>query len=119
MATELRLSDLHPVQRQLVELISVIEFGRIENLLVQDGLPRFAPPPRIIREFKLEREEQAAARAASRGDYLLKTQARRLLGQLMALGDGRVEMIAIAHGLPHRMSIESTGRPVLTGAFGP
>ena len=105
MGTELRYRQLRQNQRELVDLMSEISFGRIEQLIVQAGQPVFSPPPRIVREFKLEHEDTEAGGIATATDYALKAQVRCLLRRMGQLGHGRVESIVIAHGLPTRMSI--------------
>jgi len=101
---ELRYSQIRAAQRQLVDLMSEIGFGRIEQLIVQGGQPVFVPPPRVVREFKLERDEPEPGIRTAR-DYALKAQVCFLLRRLTQLGHGRVESIVVAHGLPTRMSI--------------
>ncbi|MEZ6193260.1 MAG: hypothetical protein R3C45_18460 [Phycisphaerales bacterium] len=105
MGAELRYRQLRQNQRELVDLMSEIGFGRIEQLIVQAGQPVFSPPPRVVREFKLELEDAEAGGIATATDYALKAQVRCLLRRLTQLGHGRVESIAVAHGLPTRMSI--------------
>ena len=110
MSSDRHYRDLAPGQRHLVDLMRQIGFGRIENLLVQRGQPVFAPSPRVFREIKLEHGAADTHPAAS-GDYLLKDRILSLLGRLEALGNGRIESIIITHGLPLRMTVETTPTP--------
>jgi hypothetical protein len=112
MADDLRYEQLRPQQRQLVDLMSRIRYGRIEDLLIQAGQPVFQPRPRVFCEIKLESD---ASPIRSHSDsppvnpnYELKTQVRSLLQRLLQLGNGRVPSIVIADGLPLRMTVEAT-----------
>lgn len=105
MGGELRYSQIRAAQRQLVDLMSEIGFGRIEQMIVQGGQPVFVPPPRVVREFKLERDEPEPGGVRTATDYALKGQVRSLLRRLTVLGCGRIESITIANGLPTRLSI--------------
>lgn len=100
-----RLSQLQPAQRKLVRLMHEMGFGRIEGLVVHGGLPVFRPTPRVVREIKLEPETTPPEPAA--GDYVVKYQVRRLLDRLRELGDGRIETLIVANGLPMRLAVES------------
>lgn len=100
-----RLSQLQPAQRKLVRLMHEMGFGRIEGLVVQSGLPVFRPAPRVVREIKLEPDTAPVEPAA--GDYIVKHQVSRLLDRMRELGDGRIETLVVANGLPMRLSIES------------
>jgi hypothetical protein len=103
---ELRLSALKAGQRKLVRMMNELGHGRIEGLIVHRGRPVFNPAPRIIREIKLlNPQTQNKARAAP-GDYVLKLQVVQLLETLEDLGDGRVESLLIADGLPVRVTVE-------------
>ena len=46
-------SSLSEPQRQLIELMQRLNFGRIEALHVQDGEPMFDPAPRIVQKVKI------------------------------------------------------------------
>ena len=110
MSSDRHYRDLAPAQRHLVDLMRQIGFGRIENLVVQHGQPVFEPGPRVFREIKLE-HDAADIQPNTNGDYLLKDQILSLLGRLEALGNGRIESIIITHGLPLRMTVETTPTP--------
>lgn len=107
MNDELRYDDLACGQRELVDLMSQMGFGRIENLVIHRGQPVFRPSPRVLRDIKLEQSELDASIAARSTNYVLKCQVRSLLHRLTALGDGRVESITVANGLPLRMTVEA------------
>lgn len=107
-AKEVRLSDLRPAQRRLVQLLREVGHGRIEGLIIQGGEPVFTPAPRIIREIKLDLLSASQALEGA-GDFALKGQVRNLLNHLAAMGNGRLETLFVADGLPVRMSVEGHG----------
>ncbi len=107
MSRDLRYSDLSAGQRNLVDLMSQMDFGRIENLVIHQGQPVFKPAPRVLRDIKFEPSDPSPSTAARSTNYILKKQVRCLLQGLTALGDGRVESITVANGLPLRMTVEA------------
>ncbi len=97
-----QLSALSAARRQLVTLMQSVHFGRIEDLVVLEGEPVFAPPPRIVREIKLGRGERT--REATE-DFALKATVVDLLDQMSQLGSCRVSCLEIRHGLPQRLIV--------------
>ena len=51
MRTPISKSLLPEPQSRLVEILQRLNFGRIERLLVRNGMPVFDPPPRIIQKL--------------------------------------------------------------------
>lgn len=101
----MKMSELAPVRRHLVELMQRINFGRVENLRVRHGEPVFDPPPRVIREFKFGGQNGPRPEAA-KSDFALKGEMIELFAQLEAVGDGVIPRLDIQHGLPFRMTFE-------------
>ena len=67
--------SLNPVQQRTVEIIESLGFGAIERLQIRDGLPCYAPEPRIVQTIKLDSEsEQQPANVD--GDLTLKRDLR-------------------------------------------
>jgi hypothetical protein len=97
--------DLSPSHQRLIRECQRINFGRLERLHVRDGRPVFDPPPKVVREVKFGGENGPRPEIGS-SDFELKSQARELIAQLEALGDGIVSSIEIKHGLPFRMTVE-------------
>ena len=97
-------SDLPDPSQHLLELMQSINFGRIENLPVRNGLPVFNPSPRIVREIKFGGENgPRPERSAS--NFAIKAQVNEFFDQLVRLGHGTIEVLEIKHGLPFRMMI--------------
>ena len=93
-----------PAVRRLVELMRLINFGRIENLTIQAGEPIFDPPPRVVREIKFGAERRPP-RDVGIGDFEPKVQVHELVAELTQIGDGVIEVLEIRHGLPFRLVI--------------
>jgi hypothetical protein len=98
-----RKSDLSPAQQRLLVLIRSIQFGRLEQLHVQGGLPSWSPPPRVYRTIKLGASHFVSP-CSDTGE--LRSQWVELFDHLRLLGDGVVERIEVANGLPLTMVIE-------------
>ena len=92
-------------RRRLVELMQRVNHGRIEELHVLTGEPLFDPPPRVVCQRKLDRDE-APRPEAGKSDFALKADVVRLFAQLDAIGDGVVISIEVLHGLPFRITFE-------------
>lgn len=104
---EIRKSHLSHSQRQLVELLSRVHFGRIESLHVRNGQPIFAPHPRVIRTLKMK-GQNAPRDVMSSDNFVLKAEVAELLEHLRQLGDGTVHRIEVAHGLPLLAEVQGT-----------
>lgn len=98
-------STLSPTRRRLLTLMQWMYFGRVEGLCVQAGEPVLNPPPRVIREVKLDGERGPHA-LTNREDFILKAQVLDLFAEMERMGDGVIRLIEVRHGLPVRMSIE-------------
>lgn len=106
--TVARLSDLSPARRALVRLFSDLEFGRIENLHIQNGEPLLDPPPRVLRSFKFGVSEPSPLSAPGRLDYVVKDQVIQFLHLLDTIRDTIWTEIAVADGLPIRATANVT-----------
>ena len=94
-----RLRDLSPVRRKLVEMMQLINFGRLEDLKVRDGEPVLEPGPRLVREVKFAAESGPRSET-NLPDFILKEQHRDLFRVLDQLGTGTIAVLSIKHGLP-------------------
>jgi hypothetical protein len=86
----------------LVERMQALNFGRIENLPVEDGEPVFGPATRVTREHKFGGENGARPESAA-ADFALKSQIIELLAVFDQIRDGTFEVIEVRHGLPFRV----------------
>ncbi len=99
-----RLRELTPAGRHLVQLMQRLNFGRIENLVVRDGDPVLTPAPELVREVKFG-GDNGPRPEVSDADFALKDQVIDLIESLSSLGNGRVELLEVKHGLPFRALI--------------
>jgi hypothetical protein len=98
-----RKTHLRVPQQQLVELMANMLFGRIESLQVSEGLPVFDPPPRVIRTVKVGGQNRPFHQPS---DFVLKASVVELLAYMERMGDGIIERIEVANGLPLLMEVE-------------
>ncbi|MFM2007983.1 MAG: hypothetical protein RLZZ09_3638 [Pseudomonadota bacterium] len=105
MAT-LQKSDLTPKQRQLVELMQDINFGRISDLLIKDGEPLFVADTFIEREIKFGGQNGPRPELAQ-DDFVLKHEVIVMLDHIAQIIDGCVGSLEIKHGLPFLMRIRT------------
>jgi hypothetical protein len=89
-----------------------VNFGRIEDLLVRNGVPVFNPPPRVIRKLKVGADNSPRPEYDF-DDFLLRQQTEELLSAIEQMGDGEVLVIDVRHGLPFSLEVEH--RPETTG----
>ncbi len=105
--------DLSPDRARLVRLFQTINFGRIEELEIRNGEPRFSPAPRVFVELKLDSEDGPRPESR-RDDFALRLPLERFFTQIARLEGGTIERIEVRHGLPFRMVIEATPAGVLS-----
>ncbi len=92
-------------QRHLVDRMTRLNFGRIEDLMVRNGLPVFEPKPKVVRDIKLGSDSTVRPNVP-RPDFELKPQVVDLFVQLSELGDGLVECLEVKNGLPFRLVVQ-------------
>ena len=98
-------AELSAARTRLVEMMQQIGFGRVDDLVVQDGEPVFNPMPRIIQDIKLGAENVARPQPDS-ADFTLRSQVIELFAHLTELGNGTVQSIEVRHGLPFRLLVQ-------------
>jgi hypothetical protein len=97
-------SNLSPDHRKLLELMQSINFGRIENILVEDGRPVITSDTLVEREIKLGGVNGPRPEIES-PDFALKQTQVELFDQIAQLEDGRISRIEVKHGLPFLMRV--------------
>src|SRR5260370_16036345 len=97
--------SLSSPRRQLLEMMQKYSFCRIENLEILGGEPVLDPPPRVIQNIKIG-GQNGPQPELSQDDFVLKAPVAELFEHLTRLGDGRVALIEVRHGLPCRMIVE-------------
>jgi len=98
-------TSLTPAQRQLVEYIHPVNYGRIEGLAIQHGQPILDPLPRRMFQEKFSAKKQAEPKP-SLAELATKPQVAQLMERLSSLSDGTVVTIEIQSGLPFLASWE-------------
>jgi hypothetical protein len=101
-------SSLSESQRWLVELMQVLNFGRIEALHVRGGEPVSEPAPQVIQKVKIGGENGPRPETACE-DFWLKRQTVEMLDALHRLGEGKVLALEVKHGLAFSLEIELPG----------
>jgi hypothetical protein len=96
---------LSPARKQLLELMQRYNFCRIENLEVRVGVPVFDPAPRITQEIKIGADNNPRPEL-EKDDFLLRAPIIELFEHLDRVGNGRIAVIEVKHGLPCRLIVE-------------
>jgi hypothetical protein len=97
-------SSLSDSEARLVELLQVVNFGRLEHLQVRGGVPILDPGPDVIRTRKMG-SPLDAREELSLPDYWLKQPVVDLIETIRKIGDGEILSITIQHGWPHLAEI--------------
>ena len=97
-------SALSPARRRLVELMQLVNFGRIEDLVVEEGEPLLDPLPRVRRTIVLGKDAGANA-ARERADFALKDKVIELFAVFDRERSITVLELVIDSGLPVRMTV--------------
>jgi hypothetical protein len=97
-------SSLSAGRQRLLEMMQVLNFGRIEHLSITAGEPVFHPPPKVTREVKFG-ADNGPRPESSLDDFVLKVEVRELFDAITEIGDGVIERIEVRHGLPFRMIV--------------
>lgn len=92
-------------RRELLDRCHETQFGRIENLLVQDREPRFGPQTRLVRTVTFNGTNNRSKESVC-GDFPLKRPWIELFNYFDQVGNARIEKIDLKAGLPCFMSIE-------------
>jgi hypothetical protein len=100
-------NTLSAARRRLLEKIRVLQFGRIENLRVQEGEPVFSPATRVVKTEKLGTGRSANAHSdKALGTPELKAKMTDLLDLLDRVGTGIIDRIDVRDGLPDRVEVQ-------------
>ena len=96
---------LPPAMIRLLDECRAINYGRIESLKVQGGVPVFDSVALIVEDAKLASDNDSRP-ATWQGDYEIKPQVAKLLQRLERMGNGRIKLLEVQHGLPFRIQTE-------------
>jgi len=95
--------DVSAAERKLLQLMSDIGFGRLEQLGVVGGRPDLHGL-RVVRDIKLGGQGDDVPRPS--GDFALKQEVRDFFAVLRGLDSAVIRKIEIRHGLPVHLQIE-------------
>ena len=98
-------SSLPEPHQRLRELMQQVNYGRLEGLVVRDGLPVITPPPRARCEIRFRGENGPRSEFAS-SDFAVKSEVLELIAYLKRMRDGVIDVIEVQRGLPFRMTLE-------------
>jgi hypothetical protein len=102
-------STLSAARRKLVEAMQRLNFGRIEELNINNGEPTFSPPPRLIEDIKLGGETGPRSELEKK-DFLLRSCILELFGHIERLGTGTIACVEVRYGLPTKITLERSVR---------
>ncbi|HRT22106.1 MAG TPA: hypothetical protein P5318_18510 [Candidatus Hydrogenedentes bacterium] len=97
--------ELTRARRNLLEQMQALNFGRIRNIQVIGGEPRFTPMTKIERQIRFGGDNQPRPEAALE-DFALKDKVVELFDAIERLGDGLILKLEIKGGLPFDMTVE-------------
>ena len=103
LSSHMNRRSLHPFQLELLNLIEVLRFGRVEGLHVRGRKPWFDPAPNIVQEIRLCSDAEACVQERA-ANPKLKSEFERLFAQLERLGDGIVD-IEVRHSIPFKLAV--------------
>lgn len=96
---------LSPHRQRLVALMQRLHFGTIHDLPIHTGEPVLDPPPRTVHRRKIGGRNDPRPQAAAK-DFTLKAAWIEFFEELDAMGDGVIQLIEVAHGLPFLYEFE-------------
>jgi hypothetical protein len=102
--------DLTPSQLRLVQLMTEFQFGRIEDMRVEGGLPVLDRSARVVRVARLGGETGGMSDPSNDG-FELKRSVCDLFNELARLQNGTVVRLEFRHGLPFLLEIVETTKP--------
>jgi hypothetical protein len=105
MTKEAIKSSLTPQRRCLLKTMQNVNFGRILNIEVRDGEPRFTSLTRIERLVRFGGDNQPRPEVTLE-DFALKDRVIELFDMLERMGDGLILKLEIKGGLPFDMTVE-------------
>lgn len=97
---------LSPDRQRLVEAMQHLNFGRIEDLEIRGGEPRFSPAPRITQDIKIGSADNGPRPELGREDFALKASVIELFEHFDRLCDGTLAVVEVRYGLPFRVIVE-------------
>jgi hypothetical protein len=82
-----------------------VNYGRVEDLHVRNGEPSFEPAPKVYRTVKLCAQNGPRPELCAE-DFALKGKIVELFDHLRQIGEGMIDVLEIAAGLPLLFEVE-------------
>lgn len=98
--------ELKKPEQNVINLFRTINFGRIENLIVENGLLKATPDSRKISTSNFEHDDREHRVSRTDGDFILNEQQKRFFERIHRLENGRIKSISIRAGLPVSAEID-------------
>lgn len=96
---DLHKRHLSEARQRLVVLLQRLGFGEVYNLVVRAGEPVLDPPP-PVRVRRKNGSVNPLRPSATTADFALKGEWVDFFRDMDSIGNGVVQLIAVAHGLP-------------------
>lgn len=87
-------------QHRLIRTMRDLCWGRIEHLLIRDGIPRLTQDTKVLRRVRPGRRDAPQLTGADQRTRRLHEQHAKLFTACQQVGDGTLERIEVANGLP-------------------
>ena len=100
-----RFSQLSIPRQALVRLCESINYGYIQDLLIEDREPVLDPGPVVLFDIKLDSEERRRPELDS-ADFLLCAEAIRFIVLLDRIDNGKISRLEVRAGIPRRILYE-------------
>jgi hypothetical protein len=105
-AKPLRFAQLSPARQELVRMCQKINYGQINVLVLRDSEPIYDPPPVVVIDVKLYRDDGPRPELEM-ADFVLRGDVQRLMNLFDKTQDGMIQRIEVQAGLPRRVVLES------------
>ena len=98
------MGDLTPACRQLVETMSMVGFGRFENLRIVAGQPDLDSPLLLIQEIRFGSDRGTSQPTSA--DFEFKAQVVELIMLFSEIRDGVIRLLVFKNGLPFKVEFD-------------
>ena len=100
-------SQLRQEYQTLIKFMQKLNFGKIKNLVIRDGVPILRPAPVTIKTLKLGNEYRRRPEI-DLDDFALKSEVRDLIEVMNRIQNGVVLSIQVKNGLPFLIKVEES-----------
>ena len=101
-----RFSSLPQDWQNFIRMMQFLNFGRLENLNVVDGMPQNDMSLVSVAEFRYA-GDNCPSPEYELEDFVLRNEVVQFIEDLRALDMMTIKVVYVKHGLPFRMEVES------------